>query len=309
MAKEKKKAEISVDEGKHIDFRDQIARNKTKSVLLVVTVFVVFLALGYVISLAFPKGDFFIVMIFATFISIFYVWLTYALSDKIALASVGAKEADKRTHFQLYSSVENMSIASGMPMPRVFIMPGKQINAFATGKDPKSSVICVTEGALEKLNKQELEGVIGHEMSHISNYDIRFVTLVAIMVGAISIFSQIFLRSMFYRSSNNDRGNGNIIFLVLALVLAILAPIIVKLVQLAISRKREYMADATAVQFTRYPPGLIGALKRIKQDSEPLKVPDAVAPMFFSDTTKQRIAELFQTHPDINKRIRVLEEM
>jgi heat shock protein HtpX len=205
-----------------------------------------------------------------------------------------------------------MSLASGLPMPKVYIMQGDQINAFATGKNPKHSVICVTEGAIAKLNKQELEGVIGHEMSHIANYDIRFVTIVAVVVGAISIFSQIFLRSLWYgggRSSNNDRGGGNIIFLVLALVLAILAPIIVKLVQLAISRKREYAADAGAVEFTRYPPGLINALKKIKQENEPLKVPDAVAPMFFSDTTKQRFTEIFQTHPSLDKRILVLEQM
>jgi len=272
MAIKKEKVDKS-EEVKHIDFRDQIARNKTKSVFLVIIVFLVLVVIGYVISLAFPKGDMFMILIFATLFSIFYVWITYAMSDKIALASVKAKEADKRIHYQLYNAVENMSIASGTPMPRVYIMPGKQINAFATGKDPQHSVICVTEGALNKLNKQEIEGVIGHEMGHIANYDIRFVTLVAIMVGAISIFSQIFLRSMFFRGSGDSKGNGNAIFLVIALVLAILAPIIVKIVQLAISRKREYVADATAVQFTRYPPGLIGALKKIKQDSEQMKVP------------------------------------
>lgn len=303
MAKQK-------SEEKKIDFRDQIARNKTKSVFLLIAVFIVFIALGYLIAIAFQL-DIFAILILATFISVFYVWLTYAYSDKIALASVGAKEADKRTYPQLFDAVENMSIASQLSMPKVFIMPGDQINAFATGKDPKHSVVCVTEGALKKLNKQELEGVIGHEMSHVANYDIRFVTIVAVVVGAISIFSQIFLRSMFFGGvrSRDDRGGGNIIFLVLALVLAIIAPIIVKLVQLAISRKREYMADAGSVQLTRYPPGLISALQKIKKDSEPLKVPDAVAPMFFSDTTKQRLLEMFQTHPPIDKRIKVLEAM
>jgi len=299
----------SQKEIKKIDFRDQISRNKTKSVFLLIIVFIVFIVLGFVIAKAFAL-DVFALLILATFISIVYIWITYAFCDKIALASVGAKEADKTEHRALYDAVENMSIASQLPMPRVYIMPGKQINAFATGKDPRTSVICVTEACLEKLNKPELEGVIGHEMSHIANYDIRFVTITAVVVGAISIFSQMFLRSMFYRSSNNDsKGGGNVIFLVLALVLAILAPIIVKLVQLAISRKREYVADAGSVEFTRYPPGLINALKKIEAENEPMKVPDAVATMFFSDTTKQRLAELFQTHPPVEKRIEALEGM
>jgi heat shock protein HtpX len=307
MAKQTKK----MQEEKHIDFRDQISRNKTKSIFLLIFVFIVFILLGWLIAVAFEL-DVFAILILATFISIFYVWLTYAFCDKIALASVQAKEADPVLHKELFDAVENMSIASGMPMPKVYVMPGSQINAFATGKNPEHSVVCVTEGCLEKLNKQELEGVIGHEMSHVANYDIRFVTIVAVVVGAISIFSQVFLRSMFFggvRGRDSDRGGGNIIFLLLALVLAILAPIIVKLVQLAISRKREYVADAGSVQLTRYPPGLINALKKIEKDSEPLKVPSAVAPMFFSDTTKQRVIEMFQTHPSIEKRIKALEAM
>ncbi len=293
-----------------ISFQDQISKNKFKSILLVIIVFIVLIALGYAISFAFDPSYFFVIMTFATLISLFYVMITYYNSDKIALASVRAREADKIQHRNLYIAVENMSIASGLPMPRAYIMPGKQINAFAAGRDPEHSVVCVTEGALAKLNKQELEGVIGHELSHIGNYDIKFVTTVAVVVGAISIFSQMFLRSMWMGSSNNnERSQGNAIFFVIALVLAILAPIIVKLVQLAISRKREFMADAGSVQFTRYPPGMINALKKIKQDHEPLKVPDAVASMFFSDTTKQRVMAMFQTHPPIEQRIKVLEAM
>ena len=313
MKQEKKDVKEGKNQGevKHIDFRDQIAKNKTKSIVLLIIVFLVFIALGYVIAIAFQL-DIFALFILSTIISIVYIWITYAFSDKIALLSVGAKEADSSQYRALYNSVENMSLASGLPMPKVYIMRGDQINAFATGKNPKHSVICVTEGAITKLNKQELEGVIGHEISHIANYDIRFVTIVAVVVGAISIFSQIFLRSLWFgggRSSDRE-GGGNVIFLVLALVLAILAPIIVKLVQLAISRRREYAADAGSVEFTRYPPGLINALKKIKQENEePMKVPDAVAPMFFSDTTKKRFAEMFQTHPSIEKRISVLEAM
>lgn len=285
-----------------IDFRDQIARNNRKSFMLAIVVFLFIVALGYAISFAFSPGYFFIIMIIATAISLLYVLGTYYNSDKIALASVGAVKADPVQHRELYNAVENMSLASGMPMPQVYVMKGEQINAFATGRDPQHSSICVTSGALKELSKQELEGVIGHEMSHIANYDIKFITTVAVVVGAISIFSQLFLRSLFYRSGNDDRG-GNVIFFIIAIALAILAPIAVKLVQLAISRKREFMADAGSVQLTRYPPGLIHALKKIKHESKKMKVPGAVAPMFFS------AAEAMSTHPPIDKRIKALESM
>lgn len=290
-----------------ISFHDQITRNKWKSFFLVMFVFIVLVALGYAISLAFDPGYFFVIMIIATIFSLCYVLITYFNSDKIALASVNARKADPIKHRMLYHAVENMAIASGLPMPKVYIMPGKQINAFATGRDPKHAVICVTEGALEKLNKQELEGVIGHEMSHIANYDIRYMTTVAVVVGAISIISQMFLRSLWFGSRDRE-GRGNVIFFLIAIVLAILAPIVVMLVQFAISRKREFMADAGSVQFTRYPPGLIGALKKIKHEHELMKVPDAVKPLFFSDTAR-KISGLFQTHPPIDERIKVLERM
>jgi heat shock protein HtpX len=174
-------------------------------------------------------------------------------------------------------------------------------------------VICVTEAALQKLNKQELEGVIGHEMSHIANYDVRFMTLVAVVVGAIAIFSQIFLRSLWFSGGSRDSDSGgNAIFLIIAIVLAVLAPIIVMLVQLSISRKREYMADAGSVSFTRYPPGLIGALKKINQEiksEKELKVSGAVTPLLFAPNVRMEATSLLATHPDINKRIRVLESM
>ncbi|MGB9708284.1 MAG: M48 family metallopeptidase [Candidatus Pacearchaeota archaeon] len=290
-----------------VSFHDQISRNKWKSFFLVIVIFIVLIVLGYVISLAFDPGYFFIIMIFATIFSLGYTLLTYYNSDKIALASVGARKADPVEHRMLYHAVENMAIASGLPMPKVYVMPGSQINAFATGRNPKTAVICVTEGALRKLNKQELEGVIGHEMAHIANYDIRYMTTVAVVVGAISIFSQMFLRSLWFGSRDRE-GRGNVLFLLIAIILAILAPIVVMLVQFFISRKREFMADAGSVQFTRYPLGLIGALKKIKHEHEPLKVPDAVKPLFFSDTTR-KISGLFQTHPPIDERIKVLERM
>ncbi|MDD5700142.1 MAG: M48 family metallopeptidase [Candidatus Nanoarchaeia archaeon] len=288
-----------------IDFRDQISRNKIKSFILMLVIFAVIIALGYAISFAFSPGYFFIIMIMAIIFSLSYITVNYYNSDKIALAAVGAKEAERTTYKQYYDLVGSLTIASGLPMPKLYIMPSKQINAFASGRDPKHAVLCVTEGSLEKLEKRELEGVLSHELSHVANYDIRYITLAAIMVGIISIISEIFLRSLWFKSSDRE-GKGNAIFMIIGLILAILAPIIVSLIQLAISRKREYTADATAVKFTRYPGGLINALKKIKEENLPEKrVAKAIAPLFFANPFKN----LSSTHPPIEKRISVLESM
>jgi heat shock protein HtpX len=234
----------------------------------------------------------------------------YYASDKIALASVNAKPADKRIYRQYYNIVEGLTIASGLPMPKLYIMENKQINAFASGRNPRNSIVCVTTGALEKLSKQELEGVLGHELSHISNYDIRFMTLVAVLVGMIAIISEIFLRSLWFK--NNDRDNkGSAIFMLIGIILAILAPIFVQLVQLAISRKREYAADASSVKFTRSPTGLIDALKKIKSDninsSDSKKISKTMAPLFISNPFKN--SDITSTHPNIDKRIDILKRM
>jgi len=187
----------------------------------------------------------------------------------------------------------------------LYIMRHDQINAFASGRGPQHAVICVTTGCLEKLNKHELEGVLSHELSHIANYDIRFMTLTAVLVGMIAIISEIFLRSMWMRSRDDD-SKGNMIFLVIGIVLAILAPIIVQLVQLAISRRREFAADASAVKFTRSPTGLIGALTKIKGNSE-MKVSGAVSPLFLAKPN--RVSNLFETHPPLDVRIAKLGKM
>ncbi len=304
-----------MDKYQRIDFRDQISKNKRKSFLLVFIVFLVFLALGYAISMAFNPGYFFIIMIIAIIFSIFYIMISYYNSDRIAIASVRAKLANRSEYKDYYNLVEGLTLASGLPMPKLYVMPSNQINAFASGRDPKHAVVCVTEGALKKLDRRELEGVLAHELGHVGNYDIRYMTLVAVMVGMISIISEIFLRSLWFRGGGNgggrDNGNAQIIFLALGILLAILAPIVVYFVQLSISRKHEYAADATAVKFTRYPQGLIGALKKIKQDydsgegSGKRKVSKAVAPLFFANPFKN----LGSTHPPIEKRIQALERM
>lgn len=289
-------------EVRRIDFRDQISRNKWKSFFLMAIIFVVFVLFGYVISFAFEPGFFFIIMIISIVISLSYVWISFYNSDKIAVASVGAKKASREKYKQYYSLVEGLTIASGLPMPRLYIMHSPQINAFASGRNPMNAVVCVTDGALEKLDKRELEGVLAHELGHVANFDIRYMTLVTVMVGMIAIVSQIFLRSLWFRGSNNR----NVIFIIIGIAMAILAPIVVQLVQMAISRKREFNADASAVKFTRYPQGLIGALKKIQRDNQPeKKINKAVAPLFFSNPFRN----LARTHPPVEKRIEVLQRM
>jgi len=293
-----------------IDFRDQIASNKRKSAFLMIIIFAVIILFGYVISMALDPGYFFFIMIIAIVFSIFYVVFSYYNSDKISIASVRAKPASREHYKDYYRLVEGLTIASGLPMPKLYVMPSMQINAFASGRDPKHSVVCVTEGALQNLERRELEGVLAHELGHIGNYDIRYMTLVAVMVGMIAIISEIFLRSLWFSSGGKGEGKGNAIFLVIGIVLAILAPIVVWLVQMSISRKHEYSADATAVKFTRYPQGLIGALKKIKEDHMPTKsehVSKAVAPLFFANPFKLDVRNLGSTHPPIEKRIQALE--
>lgn len=297
-----------------ISFRDEINRNKIKSFLLMGFIIMILIALGYVISMLFDPSYFFIIMILSIIISLSYTLISYYRADKIALASVNAKPASSIHHRQLLSSVENMALASGLPMPRVYVMQSNQINAFASGRNPKNAVICVTTGTLEKLNKQELEGVIAHEMSHIANYDIRFMTFTAIAIGMISIIAEIFLRSLWLSGNNENRdGRAQIFLIVLGIALSILAPLLSNLVSLAISRRREYAADATGVKLTRYPPGLASALKKIKNEhvskEDKHRFPKAVAPLFIGDPYKKKFTSLFSTHPPIEDRIAKLERM
>ena len=282
--------------------------------MLIIIIFLVFLALGYVIGKIYA-GYFFVIMIISIVISISYILITYYNSDKIALASVRAKLANREQYKQLYNSVEGLTLASGLPMPKIYIMESEQINAFASGRNPQNSVVCVTTGTLKKLDKQELEGVLAHELSHIANYDIKFMTLVAVMVGLIAIVSEIFLRSLWFGGGGKDReGKGNAILMLIGILLAILAPIVVQLVQLAISRKREYVADASAVKFTRYPRGLANALRKIKNDNvsqeDAKRYNKATAPLFISNPFRiQKMRELTSTHPSLEKRIELLERM
>ena len=289
----------------HIDFQDQISRNKWKSFFLILIIIAVFITLGFIIAMIYDPASFFIIMIFAIFFSLLYVVFSYYSSDSLALASVRAKEASRQEYTDYYRLVEGLTIASGLPMPRLYVMPSRQINAFASGRDPEHAVICVTEGALEKLEKRELEGVLAHELSHVANYDIRFITLTAVAVGMVAILSELFLRSLWLR--NSDDNKASIALLIIGITLAILAPIFVQLVQLAISRKREYVADASGVKFTRYPQGLASALKKIQKENQPEKhISKAVAPLFLANPFN---ANILSTHPPLEKRIEILERM
>ncbi len=296
-----------MSETQRINFDDQISRNKLKTFLLIAVIFAVLVAIIFVIGYAWGGVDIFSILILSIIISISYILISYYNSDKIAIASVGAREVRHEGNYkQYYDLVQGLTLASGIPMPKLYVMKSNQINAFASGRNPQHAVICVTEGALEKLDKKELEGVLAHELGHIGSYDIRYMTLVAIMVGMISIISEIFLRSLWFKGDNNNDNKNNAIFMVVGIILAILAPIVVYFVQLAISRKREFSADASAVKFTRYPPGLIGALKKIKHENQkPEKVNKAVAQLFFANP----FTDLASTHPAIDKRIATLERM
>lgn len=289
---------------KRIDFRDQIASNKRKSFLLIVLVSIILVGLGYAISMAFSPDYIFIIMSIAIIFSISYTYYSFYNSHKVAISQTKSILAKRSEYPDYYRIVGSLIVASNLPMPKLYVMKSSGINAFASGRDPKNAVISVTTGALEKLDRRELEGVLAHELGHVANYDIRFITLVSIMVGMVAIISQIFLRSLWFRGGSDNK-NG--LFMIIGIVLAIVAPIIVSLVQLSISRKREYTADATAVLFTRNPNGLINALEKIKNDHAPTekKMSKALAPLFFSNPFKG----MGSTHPPLEKRIAALKSM
>ncbi len=242
-------------------------------------------------------------------------FISYYFSDKIVLSISKAKRIEKKDDPKLYNLVENLCIATGLPVPRIYIINDSAPNAFATGRNPKNAAIAFTTGILEKLNKQELEGVAAHELSHVGNRDTLVMTVVSVLVGTIALIADWFMRSLWFGGSDDSDNKGNVIFLVLAIVMAILAPIVATLIQLAVSRRREYLADASGVLITRYPQGLMSALQKISGDKEPLEVANRgtahlyiVNPLKGSQVTGF-MAGLFNTHPPIEDRIKALHEM
>jgi heat shock protein HtpX len=299
---------------------DHISKNKRESVLLIFVFLIIIIALGYVFSLRFNNPA---ILYFAVIFSVGSALISYYFSDSITLALSQAKEINRQSAPELFRIVENLTITAGLPMPRVYIIDDTAPNAFATGRDPKHAVVCVTTGILQKLQKTELEGVIAHELSHIGNYDIRVMTLVVVLVGTITLLADWLLRASFFgggRKRSNDSGGNQLaaIIAIAGLILAILSPLIATLIKLAVSRKREYLADASGALLTRYPEGLAKALEKISKDTEPLEAANkATAHMYIVNPLKEHqgkdsvgwFAKMFNTHPPIEDRIKKLREM
>jgi len=243
-------------------------------------------------------------------------FVSYYFSDKMVLSISAAKEIKKIDHPQLFRSVENLSIAAGLPMPRVYIINDSAPNAFATGRDPQHSAVAFTSGILDKLNKQEIEGVVAHELSHINNRDTLLMTVVSILVGLIALLADWFIRITWYGNRDSEDNRSNALFFAVALLAAILAPIIGTLIQLAISRRREFLADASGAYLTRDPEQLAYALQKIAQDREPLEVANkATAHLYIMNPLKGQkdaigwFAGLFLTHPPVEARVKALMSM
>jgi heat shock protein HtpX len=291
----------------------QIDSNKRRTIILIFLFLIFIIALGYVFSLAFNS---YFYLVLAVLVSLVQAFVSYYYSDSIALAISKAREASRKEPFlELHRLVENLCITAGLPKPKIYLIHDSAPNAFATGRDPKHASIAVTSGLLEKLNKNELEGVIAHELSHVGNYDIRLMTIVVVLVGVIALLSDWFMRWSFWgggRKSDNDNNSQiGAILMIVAIVLAILAPLFATLIQLAISRKREYLADATGALLTRYPEGLASALEKISADQEPLEVANrATAHLYIASPLKgKNVSGLFSTHPPIQDRIKKLRGM
>jgi len=292
----------------------EINSNKRHSVILMTISIAVIIGLGYIFSRATQDNTYTMVWI-AIIISLFSTLISYYQGDKIALWSSGAKLIEKNDNPEIYRLVENLAITAGLPGPKIYIINDPAINAFATGRKPELASVAITTGAIQKLEKTELEGVLAHELSHIGNYDIRFETLVAVMVGAIVIMANIFLRSRFLfgdrRSRDNSGGQIAMIFMIAGIVLAIISPLIAELIKLAVSRRREYLADASGALLTRYRAGLANALQKIAEDNlATTTASTATAHLYFANPFKSGgVRNLFSTHPPINERIKKLNEM
>jgi heat shock protein HtpX len=303
-------------------FYNQIAENKRKSFLLSLIVVALFGALGFSIGVAATgewTGGIFVTVI-ALVVGGLIALGSYFGGDALVLKVSGAREVDATMTPQLMNVVQELAIAANLPMPKVYVIDDTAPNAFATGRDPKHASVAITTGLLEKLDREELQGVLGHELSHVRNFDIRFAMIVGVLVGSIALLADFFLRFTFWgggRRGGRDRDGGGgglaAIMFVVAIVLAVVAPIVARLVQLAVSRQREYLADASSVELTRNPRGLEQALVKIAGDKEVLEVANrATQHLYFANPIKkfeERSSSLFSTHPDIVDRINRLRQL
>jgi heat shock protein HtpX len=294
---------------------DRISANKRETWLLMVA-FVVLVG-GFATVIAYAVGA---PLTFAPFVFgglAVYAAFSYYASASVALTVSGARPVTITEEPELYRIVENLSIGSGLPMPRVYVIEDTAPNAFATGRDPKHASVAATRGLLQKLDKNELEAVMAHEMSHVGNYDIRVMTITVVLVGLVALLADLFFRWTWMgsgtRGSNKDKGGAVAIVILLALVLAVLAPLIAKVIQLAVSRRREYLADASGALLCRNPDALARALEKIAADTEPLEVANkATAHMYIENPLKEHrslLNNLFSTHPPVAERIRLLRAM
>ncbi len=291
-------------------------RNIAKTWALFVGFFVVVIGIGWAFAQVYGDPS---ILYFAVFLSVFMSFVSYWYSDKIVLMTARAVPVDSRSNPELYRLVENLAITAGLPTPRIYLVPELPPNAFATGRDPEHAVVAVTQGLLNKLDKPELQGVLAHELSHIGNRDMLVGTMAVVLVGFISLLADMFLRSMWFGGGSaswrrrDDRDSGGGVLILVGIVLSILAPIAASLMQLAISRRREFLADASGALLTRYPEGLISALEKISADTTPMVAAanNTTAHLWLSDPFKGRkevswLTKLFMTHPPISDRIKAL---
>lgn len=291
-----------------INVYEQVSRNKIRSSIIIALFTVFILAVTYLIVYSFNLSNayLFIALIFSIGSSLG----SYFYGDKIVLALNQARPASREEFFNFYTVTENLCIGAGMPLPKIYVIDSPAMNAFATGRDPEHAVVCATTGLLQKLNRSEVEAVIAHELSHVQNYDIRLMMIVSILIGTLSILINMTTNSFFFGRDRDD-DNKSPIFAIIGIILIIFAPLIAQLVQLAISRRREYLADASGVKLTRQPQSLIDALLKISGDDNHLaSASTATASLYISNPFKgNKVASLFSTHPPIEDRVKALQSM
>ncbi len=301
-------------------FHEEIVRNRRSSILLASTLTVIILVLAVTLSYLFaPEAVLYVLPATLIFMAI-YSYSSYMYGDRVVLSATGAIPAEGRDYVYLNDTVEGLSIAAGTPKPKVYVIESDEINAFATGRDPEHASVTVTTGLMAALDRQELEGVIAHELSHVRNRDVTFMTLVAVLVGLAAILSHIILRTYRFRSytggrgrrggRDKDRGGLGLAILAFGFILAIFAPLLTRIVQFGVSRKREYLADASGAELTRYPDGLASALEKIRENNRgDMDVSEAVSHLFIADPNRSALDSLYATHPPIDERIKRLKAM
>lgn len=287
---------------------NQISANKRKSTIIMLGFIIFASVIAYLGGLYLGGKSF---APFAIFFGLTYVMITYFAGSKMALALNGAKEITRSQEQELYRLIENLSIATGDPMPKVYVIEDPALNAFATGRDPAHSAVCVTRGLLNALTKQELEGVLAHELGHIKNYDIRVSLMAFALASVVGIISDIVIRAMFWGGGDSDDDGMHPLVMIIGIIALVLSPIVATLIQMSISRQREYLADATGALTTRYPEGLASALEKIQSAGSSLKRQNSsTAHLFFANPLKKKsFSSLFSTHPPIEERIKKLRSM